>query len=163
MNYPLLNTRYFVYASDGVVTNPDAFGNAWFVQKIYPVDSPLAEIEALYQVDLHQVAIVDTTQFNYSGTSSLLGGGNIDLLVYQPNYLQYEASVASDGLAVFSEIYYEKGWQAWVDGEPAKPIRANYILRALPIPAGKHTITFEFKPSSYIVGLCYYLDLLTKV
>ena len=155
VNLPLLNmlnTRYFVYSSDGVITNPYAFGNAWFVQEIYPVDSPLAEIEALQQADLQQVAVIDTTQFSYPVTSTVLGGGQIDLLVYQPNYLQYEANALADGLVVFSEIYYEKGWQAWIDDNPVKPIRANYVLRALPIPAGKHIVTFQFKPYSYIVG-----------
>jgi hypothetical protein len=159
----MLNTRYFVYSSDGVISNPHAFGNAWFVQTVHLVDSPLAELEVLQMVDLRRIAVINTAQFSCPVSANLLGFGHIKLLVYQPNYLQYKADVSADGLAVFSEVYYEKGWQVWIDNEPVKPMSANYILRALPIPAGKHIITFQLKPYSYMIGnRIMLLDLLRK-
>jgi uncharacterized membrane protein YfhO len=70
----------------------------------------------------------------------------IQLTVYKPNYLQYEAQNSNDGVAVFSEIYYPKGWKVLVDGKETEMFRVNYVLRALQIPAGKHTIEFKFEP-----------------
>jgi hypothetical protein len=150
----MLNVRYFFHSPErtGVITNPNALGNAWFVQTIYPVDSPLAEMEAVKSLDPQRVAVLDTSKFEYPFSLTSLGTGSIKLLVYEPSYLVYEAEVSADGLAVFSEIYYEKGWQAWVNEEPVKPIRVNYVLRALPIPAGKHKVTFKFDPDSYRIG-----------
>jgi len=150
----MLNTRYFMYAPErsGVMANPNALGNAWFVETIYPVGSPWDEIEAIQNFDPQRVAVVDTTKFHVPFPTISLGSGRIHLLVYEPNCLQYEAEVSADGLAVFSEIYYEKGWQAWIDDRPVNPIRVNYVLRALSIPAGKHMITFKFTPYSYVIG-----------
>jgi uncharacterized membrane protein YfhO len=71
---------------------------------------------------------------------------------YRANYLKYEAQTQTDQLAVFSEIYYPKGWDAYIDGQKTEHINANYILRAMPIPAGKHTIEFRFYPKSYFTG-----------
>ncbi len=70
----------------------------------------------------------------------------IQLTVYKPNYLKYEAQNSNDGVAVFSEIYYPKGWKVLVDGKETEMFRVNYVLRALQIPAGKHTIEFKFEP-----------------
>src|SRR5690606_2557046 len=76
----------------------------------------------------------------------------IKLTEYQPNYLKYQANAAAAGLIVFSEVYYEDGWEAYLNGEPVEHIRAKYILRAMPVPAGKHVIEFRFEPKSYEVG-----------
>ena len=73
----------------------------------------------------------------------------INLTEYRANYLKYASSASSEQLAVFSEIYYDKGWQAYIDGSPVPHFRADYILRAMRIPAGKHTIEFKFHPKSY--------------
>jgi uncharacterized membrane protein YfhO len=78
--------------------------------------------------------------------------GQIELTEYQPNYLKYDYSAASEQFTVFSEIYYENGWNAYIDGEPAPHFRVNYVLRAMLIPAGNHTIEFKFEPKSYYVG-----------
>ncbi|HZB15041.1 MAG TPA: YfhO family protein, partial [Chryseolinea sp.] len=77
---------------------------------------------------------------------------NIKLIEQNPNYLKYESQADKNSLAVFSEIYYPKGWIALVDGKETEIIRANYVLRALSIPAGKHTIEFKFQPKAYVVG-----------
>lgn len=148
----MLNTRYFVASSQqtGVITNPGALGNAWFVQSIHPVGSPLEEINALKKIYPQHTAVIDTTQFAFPQT--FLGEGKLNLTVYRPNYLVYAAEALTDGLAVFSEVYYPKGWQARLDGQAVNHIRVNYILRALVVPAGKHTITFSFAPKSYQTG-----------
>jgi hypothetical protein len=149
----MLNTRYLIYASEieGVIENPAALGSAWFVQGIHPVSSPLEEIQALNSIDLAHIAVIDTTQFSIT-SRDVLGNGQLRLKVYQPNYLEYESYALSDGLAVFAEIYYPKGWQAYVDDQPVEHIRVNYVLRALSIPAGKHVISFVFAPYSYKLG-----------
>ncbi|MEM9833383.1 MAG: YfhO family protein, partial [Bacteroidota bacterium] len=74
------------------------------------------------------------------------------LVEYEPNYLKYEANVPAESFAVFSEIYYPDGWEVKIDGQETDYLRANYLLRALPIPAGQHTIEFSFNPTSYRVG-----------
>ena len=149
----MLNTRYFMASSQqaGVITNPHALGNAWFVQEFQPVASPLAEIEALKSIDPQHTAVIDTSLFSVA-SKPLLGSGQLTLVSYRPNHLQYEAEALADGLAVFAEVYYPQGWQAWLDGQPVDHIRVNYILRALEVPAGKHTITFTFAPRSYVLG-----------
>ena len=149
----MLNTRYFVASQQqaGIITNNHALGNAWFVESIYPVNNPLAALEALKDINPQHMAIIDTTQFAVP-CKSRLGKGQLQLKVYQPNYIHYEAEALADGLAVFAEIYYPKGWQACLDGQPVEHIRVNYILRALAVPAGKHRITFTFAPYSYKLG-----------
>ena len=76
----------------------------------------------------------------------------IILTEYRANYLKYNARCSSEQLAVFSEIFYDKGWQAYIDGKPVDHIRANYVLRAMRIPAGEHTIEYKFHPRSYYVS-----------
>lgn len=82
----------------------------------------------------------------------ILGNGQLTIKVYEPNYLTYETHALSDGLVVFSEIYYSKGWKAYVDDLPTESLRVNYILRALAVPAGKHIIRWQFSPDSYNLG-----------
>jgi uncharacterized membrane protein YfhO len=79
-------------------------------------------------------------------------GSTIELTGYQPNALTYAVNAAQAGLVVFSEVYYADGWQAYLNGQPVDHIRVNYILRAMEVPAGKHTIEFKFEPSSYSMG-----------
>ena len=149
----MLNTRYLIasHQQEGVITNPKALGNAWFVQALQPVGSPLEEINALKTIDPQHTAVIDTTKFSVA-YKPLLGNGQLTLTAYRPNYLQYEAVASADALAVFAEVYYPKGWQAWLDGQAVNHIRVNYILRAMEVPAGKHAITFTFAPRSYQVG-----------
>lgn len=149
----MLNAKYFIYAPQqgGVITNAHVLGNAWFVQAIQPVGNPWEEISTLRDIDLAHTAVIDTTKFAITDLNKL-AKGTIYLQVYQPNYLVYEAHAVGNGLAVFSEIYYPKGWQAYIDNKPVEIIRANYVLRALAIPAGKHIIQWKFEPGSYRIG-----------
>lgn len=141
----MLNTRY-VITQQGVQYNPAAFGNAWFVQQVEWVNTPNEEIEAIGDADLQKVAFVDTCwRKAIKGDVAMTQPASIVLTQYaNPGNLFYESESVEDGLAVFSEVYY-KTWKAYVDGEEVPVLRANYILRAIEIPAGKHQIEFRCK------------------
>ena len=141
----MLNTRY-VITQQGVQHNPDAFGNAWFVRQVEWVNTPNEEIEAIGDADLKTVAFIDTCwQNKVQGALTMTQPAKIELTRYaNPGNLFYESESAEDGMAVFSEVYY-KTWKAFIDGQEVPVLRANYILRALEIPAGKHTIEFRCK------------------
>ncbi|WP_276369258.1 YfhO family protein [Chryseolinea sp. H1M3-3] len=149
----MLNAKYLVYGGgrDNIIPNASALGNAWFVSKVETVNSPTEELTKVCDIDTRTTAVVDGSKFkvadiNFDSSSS------IKLIEHTPNYLKYESQSAQNGLAVFSEIYYPKGWIASIDGKESEIIRANYILRALVIPSGKHTVEFKFKPAPYVVG-----------
>ncbi|WP_187264547.1 YfhO family protein [Pontibacter beigongshangensis] len=150
----MLNTRYVITGNEQqpVQRLPGALGNAWFVEQIQKVDSPDEEIASLTDLDASTTAVIDVSKFEVTDTTFNSGGSSIKLTQYEPDYLKYEANAAQDGFVVFSEIYYADGWQAYLDGEPVEHVRANYILRAMPVPAGKHVIEFRFAPMSYEVG-----------
>ncbi len=139
----MLNTRY-VITQQGVQRNPEAFGNAWFVKSVQWVNTPNEEIEAIGDADLQEVAFIDTCwQGKVQGALAMTQPAKIELTRYaNPGNLFYESESAEEGLAVFSEVYY-KTWKAFVDGKEVPVLRANYILRALEVPAGKHTIEFR--------------------
>ena len=151
----MLNTKYFIFPAGQQgqtvpIENPYTFGNAWFIDKIQYVNNANEEIDAIGQVDLQQTAIVDSKfkealkGVNEGYKDSL---STIRLTSYEPNQLVYETSSPQDGIVVFSEIYYP-GWTATIDGKPADIARADYILRAMNVPAGKHTIEMRFDPQS---------------
>lgn len=139
----MLNTRY-VITQQGVQYNPEAFGNAWFVQDIEWVNNPNEEIAAIGNIDLLQKAVIDTcwrTKVNEG--LAMTQPASIRLTNYaNPGNLFYESESSEDGLAVFSEVYY-KTWKVFIDGKEVPVLRANYILRAIEVPAGKHTIEFR--------------------
>jgi len=155
----MLNTKYVIQGEPGkeqANLNSAALGNAWFVNEVRYVPTPDAEIESLSEFDPLGTAIVNqefsallNNKSSYDKT-----GNQINLTGYKPDKLSYQVQAANPGLAVFSEIWYgpDKGWQAYIDDKPVKHIRANYALRALEIPAGQHTVRFEFKPQSNITG-----------
>lgn len=150
----MLNTRYFIFpAQDGQtipLRNPYAFGNAWFVEKVNYVGNANEEIEAVGTVDPLTTAIVDVKfREKLGGVESAYKDSlsSIELVSYKPNELVYETSTAKDGVVVFSEIYYP-GWQAYLDGKEVEHGRANYIFRAMNVPAGQHKIEFKFDPRS---------------
>lgn len=151
----MLNTKYFIVpAGKGgetvPVENPYAYGNAWFVDKVRYVDNANEEIDALKDILPTETAVVDVrfkeqlkgVTEGYKDSLS-----TVRLTSYEPNRLVYEASSPKDGVVVFSEIYYP-GWQATIDGQPVDIARADYILRAMNVPAGKHTIEMWFDPTS---------------
>ena len=152
----MLNTRYVIYDPNSEpLENPDALGNAWFVNDFKTVANANEEMDALKDFDASEEAIVDE-RFAEQLKDVKLGSGHnsqIQLEEYRPNYLKYKASVSGGtALAVFSEIYYPKGWDAFIDGKKVDYMRANYVLRAMAVPEGKHEIEFKFEPSSYFVG-----------
>ena len=149
----MLNTRYLLFGQDrsGIFRNASANGNGWFVENVQLVDTPDDELNAVCTLDTKNAAVVDGSKFAVS-QSAWPEGGTITLTKYQPDYLEYTSSNPNDGLAVFSEIYYPKGWKAFIDGDPVDIKRANYVLRALEIPAGDHIIEFRFEPKAYYAG-----------
>jgi hypothetical protein len=156
--YNMLNTKYFILQdSTGgkfVQSNPGRNGNGWFVKNIQWVANADEEINALTGFKSKETAIMDKK------FESVLNGfvptfdssASIVLNVYQPNKLVYSSQGSSDQLAVFSEIYYEKGWNAYIDGTLVPHVRADYLLRALKVPAGKHQIEFKFEPTVVETG-----------
>lgn len=150
----MLNTKYFIFPSAqgkvAPIENPYTYGNAWFVNNVRYVNNANEEIEAIDSVLPTETAIVDA-----SFKDKLKGITNsykdslsaVRLTSYKPNHLVYETSSSKDGIVVFSEIYYP-GWLATIDGKPVEIARTNYILRAMNVPAGKHTIEMSFDPKS---------------
>jgi hypothetical protein len=147
-----LNTKYFITPKGQVQQNPAALGNAWFVNEIKSVPNADAEIAALNGFNPANRAIVDV-RFSEQMMDGLDNtGASITLTEYKPNYLKYNASSAKQGIVIFSEIYYDKGWNAYVDGELNPHFRANYVLRGMQIPAGNHVVEFKFEPAVYHVS-----------
>lgn len=152
----MLNTKYFVLPAGRngeaiPIQNPYAYGNAWFVKNVSYVANANEEIETLYDINPRETAVVDKRfketlkGVTTNNTDSL---ASITLTSYSPNHLVYETTNENAGIAIFSEIYYPDGWQVTIDGQPATLARANYILRALHLPAGKHVIEMKFDPQS---------------
>jgi hypothetical protein len=148
----MLNARYVVMPGQGgqplVQRNPEALGNAWFVDTYQLVEDPNAEILALNDFNPADTAIIDKR------FSSMVQGKNLErdsnsIIVmehqkpYNPDYVVYKTKTSKEQLAVFSEVYYEPDWRAYIDGKPAEYFRVNYILRAMVIPAGEHKIEFR--------------------
>ena len=161
----MLNTKYFILPAGQQgqtvpVLNPYANGNAWFVENVQYVNNANEEIDALKTILPTETAVVDARfkdvlkGISEAHKDSL---SSIRLTSYEPNRLVYETENAGDGIAVFSEIYYPNGWQVTIDGKPAGLGRADYVLRALYIPAGKHTVEMRFDPQSLHVteGIAY--------
>jgi len=158
-NYPvlnMLNTRYIVLGAENPpVKNANAFGNSWFVSNVISVNSATEEIGSLNRLESSLTAIVHSEfleEIKGCSQDSLSTSESVLLTAYSPNRLEYKSASAANRLAIFSEVYYPAGWRAYVDGQEVKILRANYILRALNIPAGEHTIVFEFKPDSFKKG-----------
>lgn len=148
----MLNTRYFIFPLQGGKTvpiqNPYTLGNAWFVNEVQYVDNANEEMDALHRIDPAKTAVVDkkfSAEVKSAAETDTLG--TIKLTAYEPNDLKYEVNSKTGGTVVFSEIYYP-GWQAYIDGVEAPHGRADYILRAMNVPAGKHVVEFKFDPKS---------------
>ena len=151
--FNMLNTKYFISNKGQVSLNPNALGNAWFVEKINIVDNADLEIAALKNIDIKNTAIVDKRYQNLI-TDSLYFNQNtsINLEEYQPNYLKYNSFSEKKGLIIFSEIFYDKGWNAYINNELQPHFRANYVLRGIEVPPGNNVIEFKFEPSVYNIG-----------
>ncbi|MDR2423846.1 MAG: YfhO family protein [Prevotellaceae bacterium] len=148
----MLNTKYFILSPQQILQNPNAMGNAWFVDEIKWVNSADEEIAALADFDPRRTAVIDKS-FETDALKNLSfvadSVSSIKLVEYNPNKLIYETNTLSEKLAVLSEIYYPKGWHAYIDGKEIPIWRANYVLRTILVPEGKHTVELRFAPSSY--------------
>jgi len=162
----MLNTKYFII---GVPSNPQdpnsqktpmaqrnpaACGNAWFVKEYKFVANADSEIKSLEKFKPKEICFIDKTfesqLTNFKPKFDSIA--TINLKTYAPNELNYESNTSNEQLAVFSEIYYAKGWNAYIDDKKADHFRCNYVLRALKVPAGKHSIKFKFEPETYQKG-----------
>lgn len=145
----MLNTKYAILPLQGgetaPVQNPWAMGNAWMAEQVVMADDADAELMNLEMLKEHPRTAIFGKQQDIKATLKT-GTGEIRLTAYEANALSYEAETTG-GVALFSDIYYP-GWQCTIDGQPAEVLRANYVLRAVVLPAGKHTIEFRFDPQS---------------
>lgn len=154
----MMNTKYFIAAGQDkipfAIPNRNALSNAWFVNSYKFVDNPDAELSMITHFNPRDEAIVDK-RFAADLKEYVPGrspGDTIKLDSYEPNDLAYTYRTKQNGLAVFSEIYYPKGWNAYVDGKLAGHFRVNYVLRAMVLPAGEHKVIFKFEPNVYFIG-----------
>jgi hypothetical protein len=151
----MLNTKYVIYNPEAPpLVNPNALGNAWFVEKPVMVENANKEISAINSFDPSSEAMIDIVFKDQITKSSfpVLENEKIELVSYKPDELVYKYSAREEKLVVFSEIYYPAGWKSYIDGKESKYFRANYVLRGMVVPAGDHEIKFTFEPASYIVG-----------
>lgn len=157
----MLNVKYIIQTDDKnesvAIKNEAANGNAWFVKELKMVKSADDEMKALSNLDTKNVAVTNLFEFgswfkSSSKTFQKDSTATIKLTAYKPNHLIYVSKNANDGLAVFSEMYYKDGWNAYVDGKLKTHIKVDYTLRALTIPAGNHKIDFKFEPQVVKTG-----------
>jgi len=149
----MLNTRYVILDPNAApLQNTNALGNAWLVSDYRIVENSDEEISLINTFQPAKEALVDKSFKDLLSLESYDTSGSIELVSYKANELKYKYSSASKSLAVFSEIYYPAGWESYIDNEKADHLRADYLLRALEIPAGDHEITFKFEPESFKTG-----------
>lgn len=145
--FNMLNTKYIIYDANNCQQNPEALGNAWFVDTLTYVNDANAEMRFLDNFDAATSAVAEAKFKKDLGAATPKSAGDtIYETSYKPNRLTYHSHSAKGGLAVFSEIYFPWGWKATIDGKEAPIGRVNYVLRALQVPAGDHSITFTFDP-----------------
>lgn len=149
----MLNAKYVITAdpANPLIVNDNALGNAWLVDDIKWVDNADQEMAALdgVSIDLHHQAVADS-RFREAlpEAPSMAPGDTIYLSSYTPNRITYHASTLNGGIGVFSEVYFPWGWKAEIDGNEVLIARVNYLLRAISLPAGSHTVTMTFEPAS---------------
>jgi hypothetical protein len=154
----MLNMKYLILPDNNRqpvdYQNKNALGNAWFVKNYKMADNADAEIGAIRSFRPDSIAIINKAfaEDLKSYTPAFDSSDKITLVDYEPNKLRYNYSAKNKGLAVFSEIYYPKGWNAYLDGNLTPHFRADYVLRAMVLPAGNHKLEFRFEPSLYFIG-----------
>ncbi len=143
----MLNAKYLVLGDDAMQVNEHALGNAWWVDSVAVVAGARAEMSALDSLDVAHVAVTDTAFAQLAAAArDKSPGDTIRLTTYAPNRVTYRAHSAEGGVAVFSEVYFPWGWTVTIDDKPATLSRVNYVLRAMEVPAGDHTIVMKFDP-----------------
>jgi hypothetical protein len=162
-NYPnckpildMMNTKYIIHSTssaDQVEPNPDACGSAWFIKNLKLVNSPREEMNALNTLAVKDTAVIGkafqsiaSTNFTFDSTAT------IELIKNANDIVTYKTKASATQFAVFSEIYYDKGWNAYIDGKLTPYAKVNYVLRGMPIPAGEHEVVFKFEPKSHALG-----------
>ena len=154
----MLNVRYVIQEDEEgqrrASINPGALGNAWFVESLVPVENANEELSRLNTIELGSEALLNTSKFPEINRFEYIADttANIRLEQYRPNHLVYTSSSSETGLAVFSEMYYGHGWNAYIDGILHPHFRVNYVLRAMEIPEGKHRVEFRFEPEIIETG-----------
>lgn len=154
----MMNVRYIITQNKqgGPVAqrNPYANGDAWFVENVLPAENANDEIQLLDSLDTKKTAIINKEFLSKIPNQKIDrdSTATIELFSYKPNHLVYEASTKSSQLAIFSEVYYPKGWNAYINGKPAEYFRADYALRAMVIPIGNNKIEFKFEPKVIQTG-----------
>jgi hypothetical protein len=152
----MLNVKYVIVPTgqgEVPITNPFVNGNAWFVEKVKFVSSADQEMKALNKLDTQKEVVINSlTNDIKENTFTKDSTATIQLVKHKPNHLIYSSENSKNGFAVFSENYYENGWKAYVDGNETRIFRANYVLRAIQLPAGKHSIEFKFEPQVVKTG-----------
>ncbi len=148
----MLNAKYIVYSPEQPpIVNPFAFGSAWFVDGFKVVENADQEIAALNEINPLTTAVVDKRFAEQVQGLQIVPDSSATMVldVYKPDRLEYTSKAASEQLAVMSEIYYDHGWKAYIDGKPAPYFRVDWTLRGMRIPAGEHKIEFKFEPDKY--------------
>ncbi|MDM1407612.1 YfhO family protein [Myroides sp. DF42-4-2] len=155
----MLNVKYLLLQTqdnqDIPLLNTSANGPAWFVESMQMVHSPNEEMKALASLQAKKEAIVNAVKFPELAAKSSFAVDAMATIVlenYQPNYLEYTTQNNQDGFAVFSEVFYNKGWNAYIDNQLVPHYEVNYLLRGLPIPPGKHRVEFKFEPQVIQIG-----------
>lgn len=147
----MLNTRYLIVPAEGgkpaAVLRETANGAAWFVDSLVYASNAQQEIDLLGGIDTKTTAVVSGTP-----RPAVFGQGRIALTEYRPNYQKYTYTADAPATAVFSEIYYDKGWTAYIDGKEAPYFRADYVLRAMELPAGTHTFEWKFRAPGWALA-----------
>lgn len=154
----MLNVKYILTADEKsqnttMHANSTACGNAWFVKSVKYAKNADEEMQAISSFDPKQEAIVDQQYSKLIDKTASYGeNSSIKLTKYSPDTLVYQSSTPTASIAVFSEIYYDKGWKMYIDGKESPYFRADYLLRAAQIPVGNHEVKFVFHPASYYTG-----------
>lgn len=157
----MLNVKYIIQTDkegkEFPTVNPNTNGNAWFVSSVRLVNKPDDVMKALDNIDTKRVAVFNVREHEGKFRNARLKKqwdttGTIKTVVYKPNYIKYQSDNKKDGLAVFSEMYYKNGWNAYIDGQLTDHFPVDYVLRAMEIPGGQHTIEFKFEPQVVKTG-----------
>ena len=169
----MLNTKYMIFGDaekPEAVTNPQSNGNAWFVSDLKFVKNPNEEIKQIGEVDTKKIAIISQDDQKYFEGKEIAADSTafLNLTKYQPNELEFKSQSKTPQLAVLSEIYYPKGWKMFIDNKEVPYIKANYLLRAVHVPAGNHTLKMIFAPEVIAKGklismICFGLFLLLSL
>ncbi len=152
----MLNTKYIIHGTSNaeqVEVNKDACGAVWFIKGLKMVSTPREEMDALTNLNVKDTAVINksfegivNTKFHFDSSAT------IELVKNENDIVTYKSKTTSPQFAVFSEIYYNKGWNAYLDGKPMQYAKVNYVLRGMEVPEGEHTIIFKFEPKSHSLG-----------